>query len=133
MNGEKRYLKEKGECDYDYVHDILFFKVKDRQYEKSIEIGNMVVDIDNESFIVGLQIFEASKYFVIPKNYIRTATNWRFEASAESISEKESRLEIRFMFQVKIRNRIVQPRPIITENVNDQLKDSMMVCVPARK
>ncbi len=133
MNGQKRYLKEKGECDYDLVHDILFFKVKNREYEKSIEIGNMVVDVDSENFIVGLQIFETSKYFMIPKNYIRTVTNWRLEASAEQIDETKSRLEVRLMFQVKIRNRIVQPRPIITENVNDQLKNSVMVCVPARK
>ena len=133
MNGQKRCLKGRGECDYDFVHDILFFKVKNRQYEKSIEIGNMVVDIDSESFIVGLQIFEASKYFMIPKNYIRVVMNWRLETSSEQISETKSRLEIRLMFQVKIRNRIVQPRPIITENVNDQLEDSVMVCVPARK
>ena len=31
-------LEGKGEVDYDYKHDILFFKVKSREYAKSIEL-----------------------------------------------------------------------------------------------
>lgn len=54
MSGKAKDLKTKGEFDYDYVHDILFFKCKDRQHERSIELDNVVIDIDEEGFIVGL-------------------------------------------------------------------------------
>ena len=126
-----RQLKGKGEFDYDYLHDTLFFKVRDREYEKSIELNNFIVDIDDENFIVGVQIFDASKYFGIPKNYLRVAMSWKFQGRIEQISKSESRIEIRLMFQIKMRNKILQPTPIITQNVRDSLESSRMVCVPA--
>lgn len=133
MNKKVKQLKGKGEFDYDYLHDILFFKVRDRKYEKSIELDNLVVDIDNENFIVGVQIFDASKYFGIPKNYLRVAISWKLQAKVEQISKSESKIEIRLMFQVKMRNKILQPEPIITQNVQAQLENSRMVCVPVAK
>jgi len=131
MTGKARELKEKGEFDYDYSHDILFFKVKDREYNRSIELDNMVIDIDEEGFIVGLQIFDASKYFAIERKYLRAAMGWRMQAMTENLSESESKVEIRLMFQVMMRNKILQPTPIITQNVHDSLRNSKMVCVPA--
>lgn len=127
-----RELKGKGEFDYDYLHDILFFKVKGREYEKSIESDNLVIDIDNENFIVGVQIFDASKYFGIPKNYLRVAMSWKLQGRIEQISKSESKIEIRLMFQIKMRNKILQPTPIITQNVRDSLESSKMVCIPAK-
>ena len=35
MKEQERHLEGIGEMDYDYLNDILFFKVKDREYEKS--------------------------------------------------------------------------------------------------
>jgi len=131
MNGKKKELKEKGEFDYDYQHDTLFFKVKDRPYDKSIEMGSLVVDIDEEGFVVGLQIFGASDYFRIGKNHLRIANMWKMWANVEKVSESESVIEIRLLFQVLVRNRIVEQRPIITQSVKDSLEDSRVVCVPA--
>jgi uncharacterized protein YuzE len=127
---EKRQLKCKGEFDYDFVNDILFFKVKNREYEKSLEFDNLVIDLDEEGFIVGLQIFDASEYFRIKKLYLRAAVKWRFEARLEKISKLKSRLEIRLMFQVSIRNKIVQPEPIITQDVRGAHEDSRILCEP---
>ena len=56
-----RHLEAEGEMDYDYANDVLFFKIKDREYDFSIEFQNMVIDVDEEKFIVGIQIFEAYK------------------------------------------------------------------------
>ena len=63
----KRNLEGEGQADYDYAHDILFFKTKEREYVRSIEINNMVIDIDKENFLVGIQILEASRFFGIGK------------------------------------------------------------------
>ena len=54
----KRHLdaKGKGEYDYDYRNDILLFKIKDRNYLKSLEFENLVIDFDDKGFITGLRI-----------------------------------------------------------------------------
>ena len=126
-------LKAKGEFDYDYAQDILFFKVKNREYERSIELDNFVLDVDVEGFIVGLQIFDASKYFGLERKFLKIAMRWKLQAKAEKISESESKIEIRLMFQIMIRNKILQPEPIITQNIQDSLENSKVVCVPLTK
>lgn len=129
---DKKHLSGKGEFDYDYIYDILFFKVKNREYLKSIEFENLVIDIDKENYIVGLQILDASIYFDIPKKYLRIAMNWKLGAKVNQISKKQSRIEIRLMFQISIRNKILQPNPIITQDVKGPLSDSEMTCVPVK-
>ena len=57
----------KGEAKYDYSNDILLLKIKDRDYKKSIELDNLVVDFDSEDFIYGMRIFDASKVLELPK------------------------------------------------------------------
>ena len=133
MKAGRKELRAKGEFEYDHAHDILFFKVRDRQYDRSIDFDNFVVDIDEEGFIVGLQIFDASKYFCMDRKYLRAAMTWELCASVEKISETESKVEIRLMFQVAVRNKILQLTPIITQNVSDSLENSKVICVPVKK
>ena len=133
MNGKKRELREKGEFDYDYAHDTLFFKCKDRPYDRSLELDDLVVDVDEEGFIVGLQIFDASDYFHVAKQHLRLAKTWKMQANVEKISDTEAKIEIRLVFQVMVRNKIVQPAPIITQNVRESLESSQVVCVPASR
>ena len=45
-NMKMKHLEAEGEMDYDFANDILFFKVKDRDYNFSLEFQNMVIDID---------------------------------------------------------------------------------------
>ena len=67
----EKKVKGKGEVDYDYKHDILFFKVKNREYTKSIELlDNLVVDVDKEGFLTGIQIFDAAEYLNIDKKIL---------------------------------------------------------------
>ena len=105
-----RYLKAKGEMDYDYVNDILFFKIKNREYDFSIEFQNMVIDIDEEKFIVGIQIFEASKFLRMSKVNLREIPKWRFNSKLEN-----NTIEIRLDYQLKVRNRIFEKNPIIIQ------------------
>src|SRR3990172_2227527 len=123
MAKEMRQLKGKGEFDYDYVNDILSFKVKDREYEKSIESDRFVIDIDKEDFVVGLQIFEASEFFGLDKVQLRQIKQCNFIAIVD-----EGRIEIRFVFQTVYRNKTIIHKPIISEPLTEHLPDSRVVC-----
>jgi len=122
MTGKK--LEGKGEVDYDYKHDILFFKTKDREYVKSIELlDNLVVDVDKEGFLTGIQMFDASEYLNIDKKSLLQIPNWQF-----TINVHENIIEIRLVFQIKIRNKIVEKNPIISQQINQKLPNSELVC-----
>lgn len=125
MNMQPKTLKGVGKEDYDFANDILFFKVNGREYEKSIELDGMVVDIDKEDFIVGLQIFDASKFLDMPKAALMKINNWQFNASLN-----DKRLEVRLAFQLVVRNKIIEKNPIIVENLQVSMPSSeVMVAV----
>ena len=120
-----RHLEAEGEMDYDYVNDILFFKVKNREYDFSIEFQNMVIDVDEEKFIVGIQIFEASKFLRMSKASLREIPKWKFSSKLEN-----NTIEIRLDYQIKIRNKIFEKNPIIIqENKSESLSPQIVQTV----
>ena len=68
-------LKEKGEADYDFKQDILFFKTKDRTYKKSIELHNIVLD---------KCVYGASEIFVVQPDAPHTVGDAIFNYDAVS-------------------------------------------------
>ena len=121
---ETKRLEGKGEVDYDYENDILFFKLKGRKYEKSIELlDNLVVDVDKEGFLVGIQMFDASEYLNIDKKSLLKIPNWQF-----TINKHENIIDIRLVFQVKVRNKIIEKNPIISQAITQKLPNSELVC-----
>lgn len=127
-----RYLKEKGEVDYDFKHDILFFKTKEREYKKSIELDNIVIDVDSKGFIVGIQLFEASDFLNMKKINLRNVTDWEFNTRAEPIKlngTEATKIEIRLSFKVKYRNKIIEKNPIIMpQPIKGHLPNSELAC-----
>ncbi len=109
-NMKERILEAEGEMDYDFGEDILFFKVKNRDYDFSLEFQNMVVDIDNEKFITGIQIFNASEFLGIQKQYLMKIPKWQFKARIN-----QGIVEIRLFYQINIRNQIIKGNPIIVQ------------------
>src|SRR3989344_4813468 len=109
---KERILEAEGEMDYDYVNDILLFKIKDREYDFSIEFQNMVVDVDEGQYIVGIQIFDASQFLKIGKEHLRKITNWQFKAK---LQDNEFRIDL--YYQVVVRNKTVNNNiyPIIVQ------------------
>jgi uncharacterized protein YuzE len=120
----KKIFNKKGEWDYDFFSDILFFKVKEREYSHSVELKNLVVDVDSENFIVGLQIFNASRFFNIDKPLLRQMNSWKLEASIEN-----NILEIRVLFNIIQRNKIIEKSPILIQEINRDMPDSKIICV----
>jgi uncharacterized protein YuzE len=52
------------ECTYDREEDILNIQLKGERYWKSIELPNgIVIDIDEDGSIMGIEILRASKIF----------------------------------------------------------------------
>lgn len=111
-NIKERHLEAEGEMDYDYINDILFFKVKDREYDFSIEFQNMVIDVDKEQFIVGIQIFNASDFLKMNKTNLRKIAKWQFNAK---LKDNEFRVDLHY--QIIARNKIINNNiyPIIVQ------------------
>lgn len=118
--------KAKGVVDYDYKNDILFFKIKERDYLRSIELENIVIDLDRENFIVGIQIFDASKFLNISKENLLKIPRWEFNAKIHN-----NVIEVRLTINISIRNKIVEMNPIIMQPIMGHLPDSEMVCATA--
>jgi uncharacterized protein YuzE len=118
----EKHLEAKGEMDYDYVNDILFFKVKDREYGFSLEFQNMVIDVDDEKFIVGIQIFDASEFLGISKFDLRSIPKWKFNARISN-----GMIELRLFYKINIRNKIIEKTPIIIQENKANLPSPQMV------
>ena len=121
---DKKILREKGSFDYDYVNDILFFKVDEREYSHSMELLGYVIDVDVEGFVVGLQIFDASAYFNMSKDCLRAVVNWRLDARVT-----DGILEIKLLFTSMLRNKIIEKNPILVQNLNEPLPNSEVLCM----
>ena len=118
----ERNLEGEGEMDYDYANDILFFKLKDREYDFSMEFENMVIDVDKEKFIVGMQIFNVSQFLGIKKEYLRQIPKWQFKSKV-----RDNVIEVRLFYQISIRNRIIEKNPIIIQENRSNLPSPQMV------
>lgn len=105
----------KGEMQYDFKHDILMFKVRDRDYQMSTEFQNFVADIDEEGFVTGIRVFDASTVFNIEKEILKNIRQWEFKAIIE-----DNTLTVTFRFAGKRENTEI---PI--ENFTQQMTTSL--------
>ena len=119
---KEKILEEEGEMDYNYIDDILFFKVKNREYDFSLEFQNMVIDIDEEKFITGIQIFDASTFLGISKMNLREIPKWQFKAKIN-----QGIIELRLFYQICIRNKIIEKNPIIIQENKSNLPSPQLV------
>jgi len=115
--------KGNGEMNYDYSNDILFFKVKDRIYDRSIELEDIVLDIDNEGYITGIQIFGASKMFSVDKNTLRNVQKWEFKVRIEGRI-----ISVQLMFEMLRRNKLVERGQNLIRESSSILTDSEVMC-----
>lgn len=123
---EQKHLDAKGngEVNYDYKNDTLFFKIKDREYKKSLDFEDVVIDIDKDDYIVGIQIFDASKLFRVDKETLRNVRAWEFNAKVEN-----NIITFNLLFEMLKRNKIIveKGQNIIRES-SYPLKDAEIEC-----
>ncbi|MBS3139343.1 DUF2283 domain-containing protein [Candidatus Woesearchaeota archaeon] len=120
-----KYLdaRGKGEWDYDVKNDILLFKIKGRKYVKSVEFNDLVLDLDNEDFVTGIQIFDASEILKIDKHSFKNIHHWEFHVKIEN---EIARVQLMFdILNAKMKER--RGQDLIRESPG--LNDSEVVCV----
>jgi len=104
-----RHLKApgKGQFIYDYKHDILLFKIKGRNYKRSVEFKNFVIDIDDEEFVTGIRFFSACKLLGVERFVLTKIMEGEFSARIE-----KDAISVTLKFVAKYRNRRI---PIFQE------------------
>lgn len=115
--------KNKGEMDYDYENDILYFKVSNKDYYKSLELDNIVVDFDQNNLITGLQIFNASDFLNIDKEQLVKIPNW-----SVNITTNDGKLEINLVIKIVDNNKILEKNPIIVKYLETNIPNSNVMC-----
>jgi len=55
-------MQSEFKIDYDLEEDLLFLYDENRKSQGSVEFGDLIVDLEREGKICGLELFEASKY-----------------------------------------------------------------------
>lgn len=118
----------KGEYNYDYRNDILLFKIKDRNYLKSMDFGNIIVDIDEEGFVTGLRIFDASEMFKLSKVAVAKIKQFEFNSKVE---DKVITIQLRFTSILRNKPIIKQGQDFVREALDSQIKDSEVLCTIA--
>lgn len=109
--------KGKGEMDYDYKNDILVFKIKDREYKKSIDFEDIILDLDKEGFITGVQIFDASKLFKMNKAALKNIKKWEFNTKVE-----DKNIIVQLTFEALQRNKVLVKG---TENIRREAQSPL--------
>ena len=82
----------------------------------------MVIDVDEEKFVVGIQIFNASKFLRLSRINLREIPKWQFKTKIE-----DGIIELRLNYQIEIRNRIFEKNPIIIQENKSGLPSPQMV------
>jgi len=121
----EKYLNAtgKGEMDYDFENDILFFKVKDREYGHSLELEDIIVDIDTDGFVTGVQIFGASELFNTEKEELKHLNRWEFRINTEGKT-----ISVQLTFEVLRKDKIIERGQNVIRESSSFLTDSEVRC-----
>ena len=71
--GEEKKMKgqpKNAKMRYSFAEDILFASPVKREYDSSIQMGDLIFDLDKKNRIIGFEIMNASKVLGVPKLYI---------------------------------------------------------------
>ena len=128
MKNKHLDAKGKGLYNYDYKNDLLSFKIKEREYSKSLDFGNLIMDIDKEGFITGLRVFDASKVFRLSKIALKNLKQFEFHTSVE---DKVIKIQLRFTSVLRNKPVIKQGQDFERVVLESNINDSEVVCTVA--
>jgi uncharacterized protein YuzE len=86
--------------NYNLVDDDLFLYHNNIKYESSVDLGNVILDLDAEGSPIGLEILDASKLFKVPKSSLQNIQTVKAEISISS-EIIEIKIMISVLFPVK--------------------------------
>ena len=120
--------KGQGEFSYDYRNDILIFKIKNRDYLKSMDFDNFTLDVDKEGFVTGVRVFDASKIFGLTRLNLHNIKQFEFNSKVE---EKVISLQLKFTSITRNRPVVKSSQNFVREALHTNIEDSELVCTAA--
>ena len=118
-------LRKNGETSYDYSNDILFVKAKDKDYSESIELNNVVIDLDFEWGVIGIRFFDASEVFNISKNALKSIKELEFNINVE---DNTVSMNLWFNYSLPDKSILSHGQNLVREVVSTELKNSEISC-----
>ena len=95
--------KTKGsKHDYDLQNDSIFFYGEDNNYKSSIDFDGIVIDFNEEDYLMSIEILDASEKFNFSKQDLLNIKN--FHATIEVTKEN---IELTMNLKISKRNRLV--------------------------
>lgn len=95
----KKNLKT-AKWNYDYQEDILYIRVNNENYLESLETEDIIIDLNNNNKIIGIEINKASIKFKLDKISLKNIKNGIFK-----IITKKNKIEISLQIKSSIRNK----------------------------
>jgi len=111
--------------DYDFDNDSLLFNNQSVEYESSIDLGNIILDMGVDGTPIGAEILHASKLFKVPKSALRDYHSFR-----AVIHISKDTIEINLTLTVFMRNHMTERTAIsqVTNDVNIPSSQVALVC-----
>ena len=99
----KRVRKsEASKYDYDLQNDSIFFYGEDRKYKSSVELEGIILDFNEEDYLIGIEILDASEKFKVSKADLLNIKN--FDAT---ITINKENIDVRMKMEYYKRNKLI--------------------------
>lgn len=122
MNEIKKIIQT-GKFNYDSTYDLLYLKINDFDYKKSIEINNLIIDFDDKKRITGIEVLDAAEFFNVSKQTLMTVKKWLIKVSFE-----DCKIYLNIEFEIKKGNKTVIKNPIIVESLHSRIPNAELIC-----
>lgn len=104
----KKIKPIKAKSNYFFEEDILSAMPLKRDYDSSFQIGDFILDLDENGEINGVEILNASEKFNIPKIFLKNMISWKLK-----LEVNDSYIILEFYIKTNVRN----ADRIITANI----------------
>ncbi len=106
----------KFEVDYDFDEDLLYLYNSGKKASGSIELGDLVIDLEKRGEVVGLEFFNASKYLSnLTNKKITKSLLKKIRAPLISFTPQKGTILIKLVFLIKEQK---IPATIAIQNMN---------------
>ncbi len=111
-------IQQFGKMDYDEENDLLFFSLTRSEYLHSLELHDIIVDLDKENKIMGIEMFNAAKLLNVSPNSIIDTIQCMI-----NIIVHKGKLQIHFFFKIEHHGEIIQKEQVITQVISSSIPD----------
>lgn len=95
-------MLSKFKTDYDFEEDLLFIYNPKVKSKGSIEFGELIIDLEKQGRIVGLEIFNASKYLSeLTNKKITKSQLKKIDKASLTVTEKKGTIIIKIVISLE--------------------------------